>query len=195
MTQISIKEIIVLANILLALLSVNYLTKPGKLKLFAIYFIFAAGTEIICYSLAKAGIHNLFLFHLFVPVEFFLLGFSLSKHESKYQDLFDSAIWFIGILLTSYCALTPWDSIPYLALVVESFVLFIFAIRIFYTTPNKQTVATLAFGILFFFSQNTGTYYYYSLPDISIPLNHIEYITIISLIIYNIGMFNATRNK
>lgn len=190
-------------TIIIAILGISYIIKGSKsLKYLSYYFVVAFIVQVIQYGLAKNGIHNIFLFHLFTPVQFLLISLNFYHWEKDYTDLYKVSIGLLTVLISLACIHTfpanifhsSAKDMPTLAMVMSSFAITIFAVRAMIVMPKDHRIY-FAFGVLFYFSQSAGFFYLYQITNISLPLIEHKFAVVVSYIIFIIGYINASRSK
>lgn len=190
-------------NIIVGILAIDYLIKGKKeLQLFSYYLTAAFFTQIIQYLLAVNGIHNIFIFHIFTPLQFILIALNFYQWEKEYKELYKVSIGLLSILIILNCFhsfpkhifnSTPQD-MPITAMVITSIALFIMAVRALIVTPKDYKIY-FVFGVLFYFSQSSGFFYLYQQTNIALPLLEHKFSVVISHLIFSIGYINGIRRR
>ncbi|TFF37483.1 hypothetical protein [Mucilaginibacter psychrotolerans] len=145
----------------------------GKLFSFKLFLLFNSGIQILQLVLSNLKLHNLFLLHIAVPVEFTLLAYFYYASLEKYID---KKIFFTGMtlfLLFSFVNSTfiqPISTFNSHSLIVEALVLIILSIFTFivlldprsgmHQVPMGKTVALINSGIFINFSTTLLIYYF-----------------------------------
>lgn len=173
-------------NVIIASLAAIFISKVNVRSYFSWYLIAAAFMQAVQFTLSKCGIHNIFLFHIWQPVEFALISLAFINWEDTYKDLYKYSSLIILILVTLDCMITPINSIPINSLVISSVVFTVFATRTLFSTQNRS-VAIIAFGMVIYFSQSAAIFYLYQLTDIIIPLIYHKILNSASLSIFIYG--------
>lgn len=182
--------IIFIIYLILLILSIDYLaSKKKEFQLFAFYIVIAFIFQVVSYFTAIFGINNLFLFHIYPPLEFLILGYTFYKWEPEQnlKGLYQASIAIIFCIIIIFAIFLSWTEIPVPLLLIESLTLTIFSSRAIFTHKNK-TIFLLSFGILLFFCQNALAYYHFSISQSFIPIIQLKYVEIITNTIFVIGM-------
>lgn len=142
---------------------VKYRTFKPVLKVLFYYIICSAIVEIISTNLGQHGINNLFLFHLFVVIEFAFLCFIYSRlleFPTANQLFLIFTGLFTSIALTDVTFISGYKKMNELSRNIENLTLLIFSVTYFIKMLHRAESERLA--ALFSFWFNTAMIMYLS---------------------------------
>lgn len=169
------------ASILLPFCVVSF-TKVGEpperpVKLFIIYIMFAFVVQTVTSIMAYTGTHNLWVFHYFYPIQFYLLAFCLIDFEPVYKkQLFSFTVPFFVFAVLDQLVFSGVDSFSSAGLVAQSICLFVLAVRIFYIAVRRtvdhytEFHFWIAAGILIYFGITVTMFIFFNIFQWALPL-------------------------
>ena len=146
-------------------------------KLFIIYINFALLSEIVSVSTGLNNINNIWLAHLYFPVEYFLFYLILLQWTVRYMKYWITVGVFIGAyIVLDYFFLTDFSKHSIIALSLQNSFFFIFSasMLIEITTRNfipfyKDERFYIATGIFIYSSLTSLMYLFYNFFNILFP--------------------------
>jgi len=131
-------------------------------------------TQLIGFSYFIESENNLFIYHIYMPIEFILLGYIYKLWLSDWwkKELFDMLIWsFVAFSIFNAVFLQPLDESNSYAIFVGGICLIVFSITFFYKTLSELREDSLEKNPRFWI--NTSILLYYSGSLLILGMDHL----------------------
>lgn len=172
--------------------------KDRSLSIFFIYTVLMVVAQFIMLFLAQNRINNIWVVHLFLPVEFLCLSAQLLRWERnefyKRHWISVSALMLVLIIVDQAQDINRYGG---LGLLLESMILFTLSLWSLYFLINSKDFEKIliAAGILTYFGTNSIICLFFNDPLLMAPIIIQTTVNIIANIIYSMGFLYAVKRK
>lgn len=153
--------------------------------------------------LSELGRNNLFVTHLYYPIEFGLFFFMLSSWDREYQTELNIIGTIALVIVSSLCLFVEvWNLFPSIAYTIQNILLFFLAIRIIYIIAIDSSLPFLTspkfyitLALLIFSSVNSVGFLAINYFELRIPMLAFHTTNIITNTMYAYSLIRIYLNR